>query len=443
MDIINSYSIDTIKSIIKWILKINSNGIKFSKDLINTEDVRLAHLLLLEDFIDKTFTPPKYSHEKGIVIAAGGAKYFGCAFACFNVLRKLGCSLPVEFWYLDEYEMDNGMKNLCNTFGIKYINATKYCETNNLSPRILAGWELKPFSVLHSNFKEVLYLDADNIPAKDPSYLFDLPEYKRLGAIFWPDLPVCPKLHSHRKEWVPPEAWSSVGLDYVKEPDFETGQYLIDKSKCFKELSLTMWINEHSDYFYNLVYGDKSTFHLAWRKCGSDYVIPNKEAGWKHPCILQYDTNNELIFQHACQGKEMIFSGEGPSNQLHYNLVLEAKNVRDKYWSGTIFSWQEMDETERNIAQQYIGKYNYSRINLDSRILELKDNGIIGHGWAKCERRWSVRIIDNIPTIIVIGAAHKDSEIAMFFAKNSGDDKNFYGKWTSFEKCNVILERLL
>ena len=27
------------------------------------------------------------------------------------------------------------MKKLCDNFGIKYFNATKYCEENNISPR--------------------------------------------------------------------------------------------------------------------------------------------------------------------------------------------------------------------------------------------------------------------------------------------------------------------
>lgn len=54
----------------------------------------------------------------------------------------------------------------------------------------------------------------------------------------------------------------------------------------------------------------------------------------------------------------------------------------------------------------------------------------------------TIRIIDNIPTIVVIGAAHEDSEIAMFFANDIGNGKIFNGKWTSFEKCEIILTKL-
>lgn len=424
-----------------WIKKLSNKEDKnFSeKDWTKLKEVQLAHIYIMDKFLEdqNNFVNKKYTHEKGIVIGAGGAKYFGCGFACFYTLRKLGCELPIEFWYLDEYEMDNNMKNICNIFNINYINATKYCKDHNINPRTLNGWELKPFATLHSEFEEVLYLDADNIPAKDPTYLFDIETYRQLGSIFWPDLPP-----NKRKEWLPAICWENIGLEYRDEPDFETGQYLINKRKCLKELSLTMLMNEHSDWFYKFVYGDKSTFHLAWRKCESEYGLPSRRAGWKHPCILQYDFQDSLVFQHACQGKELMFDGKGPTNHLNHHLITEAKQIRDKYWSGIIYSWQEMNQQEKEYAKSIIGKYKYERVNLGSRVLELLDDGTIGEGKAKCERRWSVRIIDNVPTIVVIGAAHKDSEIAMFFAKDAGNGQLFLGKWTAFEKCDISLKRL-
>ena len=30
-------------------------------------------------------------------------------------------------------------------------------------------------------------LDSDNIPVRDPAFLFDSFEFKELGAVFWPD----------------------------------------------------------------------------------------------------------------------------------------------------------------------------------------------------------------------------------------------------------------
>lgn len=33
----------------------------------------------------------------------------------------------------------------------------------------------------------MIYLDVDNIPVRDPTYLLDGPEYAASGALFWQD----------------------------------------------------------------------------------------------------------------------------------------------------------------------------------------------------------------------------------------------------------------
>jgi len=429
----NNYSVEW------WINKLNSNDLSNMPDKWQAlPEVQTAHVTILNELVAKTYHTPEFSQKRGIVIGAGGAKFFACAFACFYTLRKLGCVLPFEFWYLDDYEMDNKMIELAAFFGIHTVNAKQFCEENNLNPRILSGWELKPFSVLHSKFEEVLYLDADNIPTRDPSFLFDEPLYKKHGSIFWPDL-----RPSDRSDWLPPICWENVGLNYDNSIDFETGQFLINKKQCYKELNIAMWMNEHSDWFYKFVYGDKSTFHLAWKKCGTAYAMPERGPGWKDVAILQYDLNRLLLFQHACQGKERIVAGDNLNSLINCHLVYEAKNIRSKKWSGNIYSWHEMNEIEKEFAKKYLGSFYYERVGLGSRTIVLSDNGIISEGAAGCERRWCVRIINNSPCIVVIGGGHKDSEVAMFFAKPTDSTlKTFNGKWNLYEQCQIILNKL-
>ena len=103
-----------------------------------------------------------------------------------------------------------------------------------------------------------------------------------------------------------------------------------------------------------------------------------------------------------------------------------------------------MTGKEKKIANSYVGKYTYTRY-LDKpeiRTLHLRDNGVIDEGIDRMERRWTVRIINNVPHIILVGAVHKESEVAMFFAKEVKKEKLFEGKWVAFEKCNISLERL-
>ena len=44
---------------------------------------------------------------RGITICAGGFTYFTNAWVLIRMLRKLGCELPVQFWYYGDEEMDN------------------------------------------------------------------------------------------------------------------------------------------------------------------------------------------------------------------------------------------------------------------------------------------------------------------------------------------------
>ena len=55
----------------------------------------------------------------------------------------------------------------------------------------LNGWEAKAYAILHCPFEEVLLLDADIVPVRDPSFLFDSDEYQRSGSVLWPDLNRC------------------------------------------------------------------------------------------------------------------------------------------------------------------------------------------------------------------------------------------------------------
>ena len=82
-----------------------------------------------------------------------------------------------------------------------HASAVKYMETafadvrliditamSELPPGLgMRGYQIKPFSILLSSFEEVLFLDADDYPVRDPSIIFDVPAYKKTGALFWPD----------------------------------------------------------------------------------------------------------------------------------------------------------------------------------------------------------------------------------------------------------------
>jgi hypothetical protein len=157
--------------------------------------------------------------------------------------------------------------------------------------RILRGWELKPFAILHSAFREVLLLDADNAPVVNPAPLFHAPQYQAAGAAFWPD-------YCYGTSPKKTAIWRSCGLRPPKELEFESGQILVDKQRCWRALCLTMWFNENSDFYYQYLHGDKETFHLAFRRLKQAYYL----VPWPiHPLkatMCQHDFEGRRLFQH-------------------------------------------------------------------------------------------------------------------------------------------------
>lgn len=259
---------------------------------------------------------------RGIVICAGGWRFFASLYVTLRVLRHVGCTLPVEVWHLGPKELDPLMEVVLQPYGpLVWRDGIAEAKRLGIERRILGGWELKPFAVQHSAFAEVLFLDADCYPTRDPSSIFDFDGYRGLGAIFWPDLnPLKGK------------QWQSVGLEDRREKAFESGQFLVNRVKCWKALALTNYMNDHSDFWCNMgggpgFYGDKDTFHACWRKLGQDYVMAPRCRYSVHTYLQRDPDAGDVLFQHRTRDKFRLASHRfatlqnGAKNQ--HNAVLQ------------------------------------------------------------------------------------------------------------------------
>jgi hypothetical protein len=246
------------------------------------------------------------------------------------MLRRLGCTLPIQLWFLGEKEMDQRMKDLLTPLGVECVNAF---EVRRAFPvRLLSGWALKPFAILHSPFREVLFLDADNVPVVNPEFLFDTPEFCFKGAIFWPD-------YAGAKSKKAAPIWKSCGLRQPDEPEFETGQLVCDKQRCWRALCLTMWLNENADFYYQYIHGDKETFHLAFRKLRKTYSLVPIAIHKLEGTMCQHDFEGRRIFQHRNTDKWDLF----PLNRTVAGFLFEdacrqfLSDLRSR-WDGQIRS---------------------------------------------------------------------------------------------------------
>jgi len=272
---------------------------------------------------------------RGIVICAGGVRYFTAAWVCIKMLRRLGCRLAIQLWHLGPKEMTPAMKALVEPLGVECVDARKIRKKH--PARLLRGWPLKPYAIIHSPFREVLFLDADNVPVVNPEFLFDIPEFKCTGAVFWPDY--------NRKPTEKTKAiWRSCGLHQPGEPEFESGQILVDKERCWKALQLTLWFNENADFYYQYVHGDKETFHLAFRKLRKSYRLVPKRIHPLPATMCQHDFQGRRIFQHR--------------NLDKWDLLLHNRRVPDFWFEDECRAYvaelrERWDGEARSLSRQF------------------------------------------------------------------------------------------
>lgn len=245
------------------------------------------------------------------------------------------------------------MRHLLGRFDVECLDALQFPTTLTMDQ--LKGWPLKPFSVIHSPFREVLSIDADNYPVQDPTYLFELPAYKEHGAIFWPDVRLTPE-NAH--------IWKMMGLQPRLEPEFESGQMLIDKAKCMEPLRLAMQMNEQPEVYYKLLWGDKDTYRFAWHKYGQPFAMTPRPVEMLSirggPCcagvMCQHDLEGERIFQHRNLFKWQ-FHGENPMvpGFLFEGECRELLEDLRAQWDGRIDN-APLPDVQSKAAQELIGR---------------------------------------------------------------------------------------
>jgi FkbM family methyltransferase len=392
-------------------------------------------------------TMPLDHKGRGIVVLGGGSKYFACAYILVTLLRRQGCTLPIEWWYLNHSEMDLQMMRLAESLGgVEVVNLNHRLDSAERKPRMMGGWQAKVWSIMYSKFDEVLFLDADQIPQADPTYLFDSKQYLENGAVFWPDfapmgwsitatafdvagLPVPGK--KAKPGW-------SCPTDYIP---FESGQILINKRRHWPALELARHINDHSDFWYAdsardrhkwHVYGDKDTFYLAFNRINAPYAMPqacgfsgNSETAG---AFLQHDFEGKVLFHHRVQptGKWSLHGHNHsyPACDKHDECQQILNKLR-KLWVGHPYDHSYETETEHDLAIRARGRKLWFREKQGQREIELLPQGQTSDG----RYHWTIRLFDGKPTLII---ADWCKVLAML-----GEDP--YGNWVNHASKNFLV----
>ncbi|HEX3150815.1 MAG TPA: FkbM family methyltransferase [Gemmataceae bacterium] len=360
---------------------------------------------------------------RGIVICAGGIRYFTNAYVCTSILRMHGCRLPIQFWHLGPAEMTEEMRTLVAHLDVTCVDAREVRKEHPV--RILNGWELKPFAMIRSPFEEVLLLDADNVVVRDPAFLFDTQQYVETGAIFWPDYN---RLEPARS------IWEIMGVDYRNEPEFESGQMVVDKRRCWTALQLTMHLNEWSDFYYDHIHGDKDTFHMAWRKIGRPYAMPERGIESLAATMCQHDFKGRRLFQHRNMRKWQLQGANEPVSGFEFEAECLGflEELRGRWSIATRpASGPRAEQLVRQIVNQR--HYLYCRIGHDFRPVELLAPNRILAGEGAIEHTWEVIGPDAAPRIGIFTDGQLLCEL------EAGGSSMLHGHWLMHEKMAVVL----
>jgi hypothetical protein len=215
---------------------------------------------------------------RGIVVPAGGPALIANAFANLYVLRHhLGCTLPVTITYWGSHEpLASATVELFRahlpdvTFldleSMPYPPQHRPLVNPGLSIRpAFNGFKIKAFALYAAPYSEVLLLDSDAMPLVDPNALFESPEYRRAGNLFWPD------------RWcrrVP--LFSLLGDDDGggARPQADSGQLFFDRTRLADVMEWILFLNSRDEVTYRYAHGDKDTFRAAFYLAGrgDDYA---------------------------------------------------------------------------------------------------------------------------------------------------------------------------
>ena len=341
-----------------------------------------------------TDQPALAGSGRGLVVVAGGARIFTNAYVLLHMLRHvLGSSLPVELWYFGQGEVSPAMAALVEPLGVRLVDATPLITSSGAAIR--DGWQMKSFALVHSGFAEVLLLDADQVPISDPAACFEWPQYRETGAVFWPDI-----IDIRAENPI----WDLLGLEPRREASFESGQILVDRTRHAAALKAALKLNEGADDVYELIYGDKDTFLLAWTMLGAPHaLVPHRPYSDEY-LLVQRDFDGHALFQHRTNAKWQ-YGGEQRrlSGFRHEAECIAALAELEARWSGRVFTPPDRSAQARAVEQQLI---DCGPLVLDAQgeppfTIALAPHGEVREGRGPDRRHWWVETEAGVARLIL------------------------------------------
>lgn len=239
---------------------------------------------------------PYRARTQGIVSTAGG-KYLPIFVISLRMLRRTGCTLPVELLLVTE---NDHAPYLCDTV-LPSLNARCVVLEDYLGSKAvtMAKYQFKIFAILFSSFEDVLFLDADSFLVRDPQDALTQEPFQSAGLVTWPDFwASSASKHLYAVQGIPVPPMDA-------HASSESGQLIVSKRSHARVLLLATYYNFYGpDHYYQLLsqggpgQGDKETFLGAAEAMSAPFYQVKKcvdilgyqgEDGYHGTAMLQYD----------------------------------------------------------------------------------------------------------------------------------------------------------
>jgi hypothetical protein len=155
----------------------------------------------------------------------------------------------------------------------------------------MGGWEAKLVAVLDCLWERVLLLDADAYLVADPAPLLALATPAE-PFVFWSDF----KHHDLGVHW----DWWGLPTS-TRFPSVQGGHLVFRRPSCWRQLLLSHWLNQHSDYSYRAGYGDQDQWRVAWQATGAGYRYLGRAEWYDHAFVCRLDGTALVV--HRCRAK--------------------------------------------------------------------------------------------------------------------------------------------
>ncbi|GAA5875087.1 hypothetical protein JCM16303_005003 [Sporobolomyces ruberrimus] len=279
-----------------------------------------------------------YGSGRGLVFTAGNADTFSRVRTTLKLLHNhLHSPLASEIFSFPSEQPPESLRIELET----HYNATfRTVSTASKDSKRTKNYHLKATAIVRSRFREVLYLDSDNLPTAGlggvgdevpesvmeeakmenrtenpwvrgngeevwgkPSGIWESKGYERLKVMFWPD---------YWRTSADNSIWSIIGVPCRDEWEQEAGQIIVDKKYHLDALLLAEWMMDSSrfKYWFNFSDGDKDMFRFAFLALRKRWAVPgryvsvgalpsNTMTGFCGTTMLQHDHLGKPLFVHA------------------------------------------------------------------------------------------------------------------------------------------------